>query len=39
MDILNQRLGFFKNNNYPKGDGPLCLAFARTYPYGKTRTA
>jgi hypothetical protein len=38
-NIVNQRIGYFQNSNYPSSDGPFALAFARTYEGGKTRAA
>lgn len=36
-DLLSKRIGFFRNRNYPKGDGPFILGFLRTYEKGKMR--
>jgi hypothetical protein len=38
-EIVNKRIGFFQNSNYPAGDRAAAIAFTRTYSQGKTRAA
>jgi hypothetical protein len=36
-EILNKRIGFFRNKSYPVGDGCCILSFARSYVKSKSR--
>jgi hypothetical protein len=38
IDLVNQRIGYFRNDSYPEGDGPLILSGVRTYRKGKMRS-